>query len=131
MQIQRHNLYLLGEDNHNFPILDVGYELAAHLQKQQMSNKAIFDLAQTLEGLIAKNAQALQNTLLKGIILKNFVILCEPILALNVEGMLLDLSKRFIIVLDIEEIFVTDKTALLWKKNKQVAMQFEIPLQTL
>ena len=133
MFTQRHKLFVhFGENTYpDIPSVDVGFEVAKYLQQAQMSGEAMSKINEFLLEILGKFATNYQNSNQKAVFLKNIALLCEPILPLNVEAMLLELSKHYIIVIAWEGTGSEDKKTLFWANSQQVALKFDIQLLTL
>jgi hypothetical protein len=126
--IQRYKIFQVGEDDYNLPSLDIGFEIAKYLQKEKYANNRLFKIGEFLEELVKKRAAKIPNTSWNGIILKNFNILSEPMLSINVETLFLELSKHYVLCLAWNGTWSEDNTTLFFEKSNQVALRFEVPI---
>lgn len=110
----------------SYPLINVGKSIAQFISGRTIGKHIGLDVEDYFKRLIGDTAQ--EHWGIKGVALANIGILLEPELSLNVEKILMDLSKDSAIVI-VWQHMVENSRRLVW--NDTVKISLEFPEQTI
>lgn len=109
-----------------YPLIDVGKVVAEFISVRPTAKHLGLDVEEFFKGLIGE--LAVEHWGAKGVLLTNIGILLEPDLSLNVEKILMDLSREYAIVI-FWPFQVENSRRLVWDDKAKVSLDF--PEQTI
>lgn len=109
-----------------YPLIDVGKVVAEFISVRSTAKHLGLDVDEFFKGLIGELAE--EHWGAKGVLLTNIGILLEPDLSLNVEMILMDLSREYAIVI-FWPFQVENSRRLVWDDTAKVSLDF--PEQTI
>lgn len=109
-----------------YPLIDVGKVVAEFISVRSTAKHLGLDVDEFFKGLIGELAE--EHWGAKGVLLTNIGILLEPDLSLNVEKILMDLSREYAIVI-FWPFQVENSRRLVWDDTAKVSLDF--PEQTI
>jgi hypothetical protein len=109
-----------------YPLINVGKDVAQFISGRITSKHIGLDVEEYFKRLISEQAQKHWGA--KGVALDNIGILLEPELSLNVEKILLDLSREYVIIL-VWPYGVENSRRLVWDDTARDSLEF--PEQTI
>ncbi|MEI7590586.1 MAG: hypothetical protein WCJ49_04680 [Deltaproteobacteria bacterium] len=110
----------------SYPLIDVGKAVAEYISDRPAAKHLGLDVEEFFKGLICDLAE--EHWGVKGVSLTNIGILREPDLSLNVEKILMDLSREYAIVI-FWPFQVENSRRLVWDDTAKVSLDF--PEQTI
>ena len=110
----------------HYPFIDVGKSVADYISSRPTAKHIGLDVEDFFKGLIGELAE--EHWGAKGVLLTNIGILLEPDLSLNVEKILMDLSREYAIVI-FWPFQVENSRRLVWDDTAKVSLDF--PEQTI
>ena len=109
-----------------YPLIDVGKVVAEFISVRPTAKHLGLEVEEFFKGLIGELAE--EHWGAKGVLLTNIGILLEPDLSLNVEKILMDLSREYAIVI-FWPFQVENSRSLVWDDTAKVSLDF--PEQTI
>ena len=109
-----------------YPLIDVGKVVAEFISVRSTAKHLGLDVDEFFKGLIGELAE--EHWGAKGVLLTNIGILLEPDLSLNVEKILMDLSREYAIVI-FWPFQVENSRRLVWDDTAKLSLDF--PEQTI
>ena len=109
-----------------YPLIDVGKVVAEFISVRPTAKHLGLDVDEYFKGLICDLAE--EHWGVKGVSLTNIGILLEPDLSLNVEKILMDLSREYAIII-VWPFQVENSRRLVWDDTAKVSLDF--PEQTI
>lgn len=109
-----------------YPKINVGKAIAQFISGRTIDKHIGLEVEEYFKKLVVESTQ--EHWGIKGVVLTNIGILLEPELSLNVEKILMDLSREYVVIIVWPHI-VENSRRLVWDDTAKVSLEF--PEQTI